>query len=107
MCGDPAGPALWPAGVGSAGVEEPGKGTTGPPGTWEALSSPHVTSGRGYRKPTPGPPLSCSTAVGAKSRAHVEVRPSEGNEVRPEGPQGVGALHSTVEAGELDPREPV
>jgi hypothetical protein len=28
------------------------------------------------------------------------VRPSEGNEVRPEGQQGIGALHSTDEAGE-------
>jgi len=34
------------------------------------------------------------------------VRPSEGNEVRPEGRWGVGASRSTVEAGELSPREP-
>lgn len=35
------------------------------------------------------------------------VRPSEGNEVRPEGRQGVGAPSSTCEAGELAPEDPV
>src|SRR5919108_3140346 len=35
------------------------------------------------------------------------VRPSEGNEARPEGRQGVGALRSTGGAGELAPEDPV
>ena len=35
------------------------------------------------------------------------VPPSEGNEVRRDGRQGVGAFHSTVEAGELSPEDPV
>ncbi len=34
------------------------------------------------------------------------VRPSEGNEARPDGRQGVGASHSTDEAGESSPRRP-
>ena len=43
---------------------------------------------------------------GAKSEPSA-VRPSEGNEVRPDGRQGVGALRSTGEAGELAPEDPV
>jgi hypothetical protein len=34
-------------------------------------------------------------------------RPSEGNEAWRNGRQGVAAPHSTVEAGEPDPRDPV
>jgi hypothetical protein len=34
------------------------------------------------------------------------VLPTEGNEGRREGPQGVGAAHSTVEAGTLTPWGP-
>ena len=37
---------------------------------------------------------------------HGTVPPSEGNEVRRDGRQGVGASHSTVEAGEPDRRDP-
>ena len=41
-----------------------------------------------------------SAADGDETTDATVVSPSEGNEVRREGRQGVGAPHSTVEAGE-------
>ena len=35
------------------------------------------------------------------------VPPGEGNEARGDGRRGVGVSHSTAEAGELSPRDPV
>ena len=43
-----------------------------------------------------------SEAAGARM-----VPPGEGNEARGEGRRGVGVSHSTAEAGELSPRDPV
>jgi hypothetical protein len=43
---------------------------------------------------------------GSEPQAHVGVSPTEGNEGRRDGPQGVGAPHTTGEAGERLPRGP-
>ena len=50
-------------------------------------------------------PRLCAPAGGSKSGARV-VSPSEGNEARRNGRQGVGASHSSEEVGELDRRTP-
>ena len=56
-------------------------------------------------------PLACGSSArlptGANERAHRAVPPSEGNEVRRDGRQGVGTPRTTVEAGELTRRDPV
>jgi len=53
-------------------------------------------------------PVNSAVRIGGRdenSTASV-VPPSEGNEVRREGRQGIGVSHSTVEAGELSPEDP-
>lgn len=45
-------------------------------------------------------------SAGANS-GYTAVPPSEGNEVTRDGRLGVGALHSTVEVGELAPGDPM
>ena len=50
-------------------------------------------------------PQLCPELVGT-NRGRTMVSPSEGNEVRRDERQGVGAFHSNVEAGELDRRTP-
>jgi hypothetical protein len=57
---------------------------------------------RNTNSPCPRP---CAPAGGSESGARV-VSPSEGNETRRDGRQGVGASHSSDEAGELDRRTP-
>jgi hypothetical protein len=54
----------------------------------------------------PGPRQAARPRRGANNEPSA-VRPSEGNEVRPEGRQGVAALRSTGGAGELAPEDPV
>ena len=66
------------------------------------LGDPAVStdiSGSGTGTPTPRAHGRASRPLGANQDARV-VSPSEGNEVRRDGRQGVGAPHSTVEAGE-------
>ncbi len=49
---------------------------------------------------------SATGADGGQTAVAPVVSPSEGNEVRREGGQGVGASHSTVEPGEPPRRDP-
>ena len=63
-------------------------------------------------KKAPGPPTPRGRAAGAAGRPDtkcgfaVVVPPSEGNEARRDGRQGLGASHSTAEAGESSPWRP-
>ena len=78
------------------------------PGTREASSSPSERPpGGGHRLTKPeavdaAPGVRRSEAAGARM-----VPPGEGNEARGDGRRGVGVSHSTAEAGELSPRDPV
>ena len=78
------------------------------PGTREASSSPsYRPPGGGHRLTKPeavdaAPGVRRSEAAGARM-----VPPGEGNEARGDGRRGVGVSHSTAEAGELSPRDPV
>src|SRR6266852_1762226 len=66
--------------------------TGGFPGTWEILPSPPDHSALGCAEPkAPRPIALASWAVGAKPRRTAVVPPSEGNEVRRDGPQEVVA----------------
>ena len=69
------------------------KGATGTENPW-SVGSAAWPDGSGYR------PVHESIAAGV-------VPPSEGNEARRDGRPGIGASHSTVEAGELAPEDPV
>jgi len=80
-----------------------GHADEGPPGTWEARTSPREDPA-GDRSPSPGPPPPASSvADGNEEAARREVGPSEGNEARHEGRAGVGADHTTEEASERQP----
>src|SRR6185295_13548231 len=59
-----------------AGVEEPGEGAEGSPGTWEIQSSPSKSSARAGRTATsPGPrPRAFARSTGAKRRTHRRYR---------------------------------
>ena len=78
------------------------------PGTREASSSPsYRPPGGGHRLTTPeavdaAPGVRRSEAAGARM-----VPPGAGNEARGDGRRGVDVSHSTAEAGELSPRDPV
>ena len=69
------------------------KGATGTENPW-SVGSAAWPVGSGER------PVHESIAAGV-------VPPSEGNEARRDGRPGIGASHSTVEAGELTPEDPV
>ena len=58
------------------------------------------------RLPTPGGSAAPVPSWRGRTGDETTVSPSEGNEVRRDGRQGVGASHSNVEAGELDRRTP-
>ena len=58
----------------------------------------------GAEAKAPGPSVLHGPPTGAKRPWRV-VPASEGNEARREGRSGVGAFHSTREAGESDPKE--
>ena len=76
------------------------------PGTWETLSSPRVETGPGVRINKPrgmGAPTDPATTRWAQR----VVPPSQGNEVRRDGRQGVGARRSTHEGGEPTQRDPL
>ena len=67
----------WLDAVGSAGVEEPGEGAEGSPGTWEIQSSPSNHSARGWpnrNKPRPAAARAFATPTGAKQRTHRRYR---------------------------------
>ena len=93
------------ASFGPTGVQEQGAGTRGSLGN---LRDPAVStdiSGSGTGIPISPCPRPRAPVGGSKSGARV-VSPNEGNEVRRDGRQGVGASHSSEEAGELDRRTP-
>jgi hypothetical protein len=80
--------------------------TRDPLGTWEALPSPPIrrTELPAYQlREDPRP-----RDRGRRGRTTVAavVSPSEGNEARREGRQGVGAPHSTGEPGEPSRTDP-
>ena len=55
----------------------------------------------------PRPEAAALRGPGKAKRSAAGVPPGEGNEAWREGRPEVGATHSTVEAGEPDPRDPV
>lgn len=77
----------------------------GSPGTWDALYSPRLTSGRGPGLPTPGP---TGCALDRRERNTGAGRGIAKRTQRSDARwrQGIGALHSTDEVGEPNPREP-
>lgn len=75
---------------GSAGVEERGHADKGSPGTWEISLSPRWENGAGAVSEIVRVGDAVAVADVKKSRRGV-VRPSEGNEVRPDGQREVGA----------------
>ena len=73
-----------------------------PPGTWETLSFPssQAAGDTAYQLPI-DPRLRVRVrGRGGRTTDATMVSPSEGNEARRNGRQGVAAPHSTVEAGE-------
>ena len=58
------------------------------------------------RLPTPGGSAAPVPSWRGRKEDETTESPNEGNEVRRDGRQGVGASHSNVEAGELDRRTP-
>jgi hypothetical protein len=80
----------------------------GPPGTWEVRSFPfEIEPQGGERCEEQKPPAHrCTTERRRDRNVRVRMVPtSEGNEARREERSGVGAFHSTVEAGEFVPKE--
>jgi hypothetical protein len=107
MCGGRAGASYWPDALVLPGSKEQGIGTQG---FSRNLGGPvvptSITAGRELPvAKTPG--LKPASGLQEKRKqAHGVVSPSEGNEVRRNGRQDVGAPHSTVEAGEQAPPGP-
>ena len=81
-------------------------GTGGSPGTWEALSFPRERPERGdrYTKPQAGGQQARGPTGANRQRALGRYRRVKEDEARREGRQGVGALHSTEEVGEPNPK---
>ncbi len=71
-----------------------------PPGTWETLSFPSSTAAGDTAYQLPIDPRLRVRGRGGRTTDATMVSPSEGNEARRNGRQGVAAPHSTVEAGE-------
>ena len=71
-----------------------------PPGTWETLSSPSSKAAGDTAYQLPIDPRLRVRGRGGRNTDATMVSPSEGNEARRNGRQGVAAPHSTVEAGE-------
>ena len=95
----------WPGVLRSYRGPRAGRGTRGSLGN---LGDPAVStdiSGSGTGIPISPCPRPRAPVGGSKRGARV-VSPNEGNEVRRDGRQGVGASHSSEEAGELDRRTP-
>ena len=74
-------------------------------GTWEALPPPSTMSGRGTADQNPGPER-CVPRFRERIGGAWMVPPSEGNEAKWEGRQGIGVSRTTGEAGEPNAEEP-
>ncbi len=74
--------------------------TRAPPGTWETLPFPSSKATGDIAYQLQVDPRSRVRGRWGQTTDVAMVSPSEGNEVRREGGQGVAASHSTVEAGE-------
>ena len=81
--------------------------TRDPLGTWETLSSPSSKAAGDTAYQLQNDPRPRVPDRGGHSRDAAMVSPSEGNEVRRDGRQGVGALRSSREAGERALPDPV
>jgi hypothetical protein len=91
---------LWPGACDPAGVEEQGTFTLGFP---RNLGGPSIFSeipGGRYRVTNSRPVADASGGLGSETRMRPGYRPCEGNEVRRDGWKGVGASHTTDDAGE-------
>jgi len=83
-------------------------GTGGLPGTWETLPFPRRNTGVGRPvRQTPGPWRAAFGRHGSEEASAQRYRHARGTEAWREGRQGVGASHSTEEAGEPTWRDPV
>ena len=82
------------------GSESTGNDHQGSPGTWETQPSPPQFPAREPEQQLPDARGYASLTDGNKHMMQTVVSPSEGNEARRDGRLGVGASHSTVEAGE-------
>src|SRR5271165_5263679 len=71
-----------------------------PSGTWETLSLPSSQAAGDTAYQLPIDPRLRVRGRGGRTTDATMVSPSEGNEARRNGRQGVAAPHSTVEAGE-------
>src|SRR5271166_5383739 len=71
-----------------------------PPGTWETLPLPSSKAAGDTAYQLPIDPRLRVRGRGGRTTDATMVSPSEGNEARRNGRQGVAAPHSTVEAGE-------
>ena len=71
-----------------------------PPGTWETLPLPSRKAAGDTAYQLPIDPRLRVRGRGGRTTDATMVSPSEGNEARRNGRQGVAAPHSTVEAGE-------
>src|SRR3954463_10045347 len=71
------------------------------------VSAHEPARGTAGRTKAPGLRWRCSATDGSEARARTAVPPNEGNEVRRDGRQEVGASYSTDEAGELTRQDPV
>ena len=78
----------------------------GPPGTWEGLIISAFNSGWAPGDQAQDPGRSAPLTWERRASADA-VPPNEGDEVRWDGGQGIGAPHSTCEAGEPAPGDPV
>ena len=78
---------------------------TGFSGTWETLPSPSCLPAGAPAYQLQVDPQLCPELV-ETSRGRPMVSPSEGNEARRDGRQGVAVPHSSVEAGERPSRTP-
>ncbi len=80
--------------------------TRDPLGTWETLSSPSSKAAGDTAYQLQNDPRPRVPDRGGQTRDAAMVSPSEGNEVRRDGRQGVGALRSSCEAGGTGPPGP-
>ena len=78
-----------------------------PPGTWETLSFPSSQAAGDTAYQLQIDPRLRVRGRGGRTTDATMVSPSEGNEARRNGRQGVAAPHSTVEAGEPTRGTPV
>jgi hypothetical protein len=90
----------WPGAHDPAGVGEQGTLTSGFPRNLGGPFTFSVDPGRRDRVTNSRPVAGASGDRGSETRMRPGYRPCEGNEARRDGCWGVGASHSTIEAGE-------